>query len=676
MESPKNPNINPQDDSLFSIRDEMNASENTSAQTRRFIGYEGERYGAKLEKISLNDMTALIISSREIQKQPLIEGNTFNGGQLTLEFLEKNNLLPKYEIKLDDGMSLFLPDSVFSVEGVGGRMALVAFMLKNGVRSTNSYYFSHSQGVWRYLPAYLSAGDEVTNLTKGYKDDDSVTLSIEIQRAIAEATQGGTNIRTVENSELAFLGTAWNSDANDLEIRSTPSRYRNEVLESPELIEGTLYHDKTKTKNLVPPEQIQIAPMQQPDFSSRVAAWKMSSTLYVGGIGAEVFLSHDGNLMYMFCSDETGRTWIGAIENRSEITSTGVKKHWVKSGDLSTPAFEYDSEAPGYGEPHPEHMDYVDISKTYLDKIPLIRAYKEHLSRQAPTWELIEEKTSDEAKALQDLLDRKDVPEEQFTAMMLKEGVAISAGAIIAQEKEEQEQRVRAASTDAQKRADAKRQQEADWVTYGVDTGLDPASVEKLKQEKIEAINEATEEAAEAILETELGKENPEITKIVSAMKVLASKENAFPGLAEYRKGKTDEEFDKFLVGFVTVIFKAKNQDKKKRKEMMHEFFNGHKIETAMRKETAELHKLVSALQKTLKNPDATPAQVEKAKVELKEVKAQSKSHREFMENLGHIGFSISIILALAVLGALMLSIYLAEEHILKKLPKVKTPFG
>lgn len=75
----------------------------------------------------------------------------------------------------------------------------------------------------------------------------------------------------------------------------------------------------------------------------------------------------------MFCKDSRNRAWIGGIEKIAETISTGLNEQWVAGGDLTTPAFEYPSQASRYGNSRLMNLGYVDMFNNYMSKIPVIQ---------------------------------------------------------------------------------------------------------------------------------------------------------------------------------------------------------------------------------------------------------------------------------------------------------------
>jgi hypothetical protein len=312
--------------------------------------------------------------SKEILSTTRIQGESYLEKELTTGFLDEKGLAPSIQIQNGEENISF---SSAPFEALDGRLCVIAYVENKGVTTARTYYRSNSQGVWRYLPDYTSNNNGVDWFGKG-AGEESITLPFSMQKALSELSIEKSVPISVDDADLAFAGTTskygkWNND------------YYHETIEKPERLEGNLYsNDDTKK---VAPENLIISVEQSPDFSSMLTGWNQNTNMY-GSISMEVFPSKDGKLKYMFCRDEKGRTWIGGIENDSEIQSTGLHKSWVEGGDLVTPPFEYKTgktdQTGGYGNDKLRNGSYVDMYENYISKIPVVNEYiKSYSERQS-----------------------------------------------------------------------------------------------------------------------------------------------------------------------------------------------------------------------------------------------------------------------------------------------------
>ena len=322
----------------------------------------------KQEKIQYPDIQIEKINndeSKEILRRTKIHGDPFMGEFLTTEILKEEKLGPKYKIKLGD-YTVWLSSAY---ELGSGRIAVVSYVEKDGEITAYSYYRSDSQGVWRFLPDYtIKENGKIKWAGKGY-GEESVTLPIELQKTLSTITKE--KIKLKRNPEFIFAGTAKRFGR---EFKG----YYNEIESSPKKLNGNFY---PKYNEKIPPEQMILTDNESPDFSKLITSWEQETALY-GKIVIEVFPSKDGRFKYMFCSNSSGKTWIGGIQDNSEIQSAGLRKGWVDGGDLTTPPFEYEDLAGNFGNDREKIGPYVDMSENYLSKIPVIREYIEIKSKR------------------------------------------------------------------------------------------------------------------------------------------------------------------------------------------------------------------------------------------------------------------------------------------------------
>lgn len=360
-------------------------------------------YKEKLSKIeNFQIETIEDEEAKKILDKVEIHGDDFMGKFLSIEILKEEGLLPKHKIRIGDSVVWF---SSSGYELDEGRVAIVAYVEKEGKLTACSYYRSNSQGVWRYLPDYLmSEGGIIEWYGKGH-GEESITLPIVAQQALAEITREGMPIlRLKQNPDFIFAGTAQKVGKKD-------GLYYREIEPTPKKLEGDFYAEQGKTS----PDEIRLTEGQSPDFSKLLTSWEQGTSLY-GQVIIEVFPSKDGKLKFMFCKDSIGRSWIGGIEDDSEIQTTGLKKSWIEGGDLATPAYEYKTgrtdQTGGYGNDKMEKYPYVDMYENYLKKIPVIHAYEASLAQRPERQSTEGEKSSPASLEPEKIsLEKENTPE-------------------------------------------------------------------------------------------------------------------------------------------------------------------------------------------------------------------------------------------------------------------------
>lgn len=330
-----------------------------------------ERMEAAIDRVFMpEEIKSESVSEEEVNRimnEVKIHGEPFRNERLIPVILRNEKLTPQVKVPLE-GTNVYLSLPYDLGEG---RQAVMAYVEKGGEVVARSFYRSNSQGIWRYLPKYILKDNRLVYYQKGH-GEESVTVPMEIQQVLASMTERGKTVLATQNRELIFAGTARPTDYM--------GTIDSEVIPTPVKLEGNFYAETGKIK----PEEVKFTnPDQAPDFSRMLASWDQDTTIYQNQkVKVEVFPSKDGQFKYLFCRDSKNRAWIGGVENGSEVTSLGVRKSWVKAGDLTTPAFEYGNYAYGYGNQNMRNGNYVDMFQNYLSKVPVIQEYIESVSQR------------------------------------------------------------------------------------------------------------------------------------------------------------------------------------------------------------------------------------------------------------------------------------------------------
>ncbi len=293
--------------------------------------------------------------------------------------LDAAGLGPQYKLEID-GKSILFSDP-YQVSR--GRTAYVAYVPneRNDRYVARTFYLSNSQGVWRYLPSYLSDGaDGVDWYDKGMSEQ-SINAPIAMQEALNSilVSRATPPIVPPGNPNFYFAGTA--REIGKIAEERANITYRVEVDATPVSLPGTFEasaQERRANGAKLAPENIQFSdPQAAPDFSEGpIETWQQQTSLY-GNITMEIYESQDKNYRYMLCRDVKDRVWVGGIEDKSAVTSVGVRKSWIQGGDLMTPAYEYTSQVgrQEYANQRDRNGNYVDMYANYISKIPMIRDY-------------------------------------------------------------------------------------------------------------------------------------------------------------------------------------------------------------------------------------------------------------------------------------------------------------
>ena len=229
--------------------------------------------------------------------------------------------------------------------------------------------------MWRYLADYVGGNGEISWYGVGF-NEESLTLPLKIQKNLNQVAVRGIYEIPGVNTGFFLGGTAKRfgskeeykqlADENKME-----GDYYKEVERTPKLDFGTLATVKH------PPESIDIDGEAAPNYRKQLDHYTMQTEMY-GEVTVRQFPSFNDELRYTMCEVGQGdekKAWVGGIEVNALITSTGLKKEWVSTGDICTPLFEYQTMTGGYGNPEGRTDGYESMWEKYLSRMPMIRKY-------------------------------------------------------------------------------------------------------------------------------------------------------------------------------------------------------------------------------------------------------------------------------------------------------------
>lgn len=324
----------------------------------------------------MREKFTLINSERggEMLGRAVINGAAWrgDGGE---KFLNTHDLV---EAKLGPTYAVLVGDVEISLSRVfqlsSGQTAVMAYVPEKGSYKVRSYYRNAAQGLWCYLPDYVRRVDGgIESYGVGYSSA-SITLPYELQLALAQI-EDKYGVTVARGAEFVFAGTAQAYD-NAQEYQTLWSQgklkgdYYNEVSSEP------INHDMglNGTSGKKAPYTLGIDYAKSPDFGKRRIRFE-TSTADAGAVEIEGFSSHDGQLVWLFCSDVKGRAWIPHVEAVSPIVATGLRRDWVMMGDFVTPLYEYTSQAGIYGDRSDTRGARQCMWENYLSNVPLIKDY-------------------------------------------------------------------------------------------------------------------------------------------------------------------------------------------------------------------------------------------------------------------------------------------------------------
>lgn len=293
---------------------------------------------------------------------------------LTPASLIGNGLIPTVSLTMDD-QTITLAQPFQLSDGRGAALGYVATAEGHKVRG---FYLEPKSGLWHFAPDTIRGprGEGLSRITEGYSLS-STLLPFFLQQKLTELVKsaGFREISTV-NPDFLFAGTADAFDSTqeyrvELSRGQLTSDFYHEVDREPVVLNAQ-GGDKNKTL----PQLLSANANVSPNFQEFVGNFATYSIL-AGIVQVNAFRSYDGSAIWLFCSDEYARTWIGGIEIISPLTSTGCRKTWAAGGDLLTALYETSTQAGGYGDPNDLRKGMVGMWNRYLSNVTLIREFLE-----------------------------------------------------------------------------------------------------------------------------------------------------------------------------------------------------------------------------------------------------------------------------------------------------------
>ena len=343
-----------------------------------FAGRKTNEAYAQLSRERINEL----LRNTEIDGDPFpIDGRPC---RLNVKDLVDADLVPRFEVK-KDGFSFNL-SKCFRVQGRDACLAYVK--TPDGKVKTRSYYRSNSAGLWRYCPDYGYNDGVHLWFGKG-RGEESLTLPPELQKCLSAISEKDrTQPEGRHKANLCFFGTA--------------KFYNNRIAYDHANLFGELRGDYYKETNKncsfqftggldgekFAPERLDYIEETTPNYYKEPMTYKTRSKLY-GDVTTKVYPSNDGRLLYSFCETSVNgerQVWISNVETTAPVNSTGCRTKWGYAGDVTTPLYEYDSQADGYGELGNYKGNYVSMWKNYLSKVPLIKRYLKETGKNQQKW--------------------------------------------------------------------------------------------------------------------------------------------------------------------------------------------------------------------------------------------------------------------------------------------------
>ncbi len=314
--------------------------------------------------------------SAEVLARATIAGDPWrqdgNDYRLTTTNLASSGLTPAYEMTLDQQTILFSEPFQLS----DGRGAILGYALNNDTVKVRSYYLNNKTGLWHFAPDIIRGprGEGMSQIGEGYSLA-STMLPVALQQQLCELSRvRGFRELTTVNADFVFAGTtdAYNTQQDYREALARGQMRNDFYKEVDKTPIAENWQPSGKNKNV--PQLLSINANLAPNFQAFVNKFTSYSIL-AGQVSAESFQSHDGQAIWLFCSDDWGRAWVGNIETISPVTSTGCRRDWMAAGDMVTPLYVPSTQSANYADPNDTRKGLVGMWNQYLSKIPVIREF-------------------------------------------------------------------------------------------------------------------------------------------------------------------------------------------------------------------------------------------------------------------------------------------------------------
>jgi len=253
-------------------------------------------------------------------------------------------------------------------EADGNRLAVTAYIEKDGQIYMRSFVKSDSQSTWRVVSHRKQNGEQWFG--KGYGGEDSVILPFELQ----------VKLNTLSEKPIQISGeTATSIFWGNIEIGKGSLPSDNFIAEVNNETSYKLGHFTETTKAAsgevgVPESWVWDNPNEAPDFNKTVViATNVAACPQASCIATQFIVrSKDNTINYIFFRDnKTGNIWVGGTEFvDSPINSYGIREKSISLGNLAMPLYEYTTQLPAEYIGSNAITNYMDASP-YTSKLQI-----------------------------------------------------------------------------------------------------------------------------------------------------------------------------------------------------------------------------------------------------------------------------------------------------------------
>lgn len=321
----------------------------------------------------------------EMLGRAVIEGSAWrhNGTEkhLSTHNVAEAQLVPAYEVEVG-GKKLGLSE-IFPLPN--GDVAVLAYVPVGESVKVRAFYRAVHQTLWRYLPDYVRRADGGVNRYLTGAGVQSVTLPIELQEALVLIEKKrGVKAWTLPGQmpEFFVAGTAYAYDSlQDYQTAWHYGRLKGDYYTEVAMVASDHDYSLNGPRQKKAPYTLAIDFDRAPDFRRRWVEFELE-TADAGTVRAEGFKSHDGQYLWLFARDRSGRAWILQVEAVSPVTSTGLRRDWLVMDDFTTALYEPTKAAGIYGDRDDTRGARQCMWKNYLSNIPLIQEYMRRVSAE------------------------------------------------------------------------------------------------------------------------------------------------------------------------------------------------------------------------------------------------------------------------------------------------------
>lgn len=308
-------------------------------------------------------------------------------GSLDADFLYGVNLHPTRAV-VADGIPFLLSDPYEHQ----GRLCVVAYVgdAQGEAYVARTYYLSGSHGTWRHLPGYSAYDGHFDKFT----GEDQIALPGMVQWALGAISQPDkprVSIPETRDRDMAFYGTAREEVAMAQMAMEEADRTIHRDLVGgrvTELDDGEAEAEKTPRELNEALDLKRETKECYPDVHHVLDHWEQYSPTYQRNIRVELvpdlfvegITYHFHSMDYELDGKVRTAVWLGNGEDvHGRIGSTGLRKGYVKIGNLGAAPYEYHSQAGSYTEGDNHMGRYVGIHRDYHDRITLFQEYRQAL---------------------------------------------------------------------------------------------------------------------------------------------------------------------------------------------------------------------------------------------------------------------------------------------------------